>query len=190
MLECIDRSRTEPNICSIRAPEIVSSLKTTRSEMPGFCDPGEAQRFRTATLIFYDKLSDGMLLIEVPRLRRHLKTSNTDFDEARRWATLDFLTFIANWGFVRPLVMLTLALQVFLTLYVSVASCERSFSKLKLIKSHLRLTTLQSRLFELAVLPLDSKTAKCLDFDDVINSLAALQVRRRFYLHVHCYLPL
>nr|CAI5858452.1 unnamed protein product [Callosobruchus analis] len=44
------------------------------------------------------------------------------------------------------------AIKIFLTMPVSVASCERSFSKLKLIKTYLRSTMGQERLSGLAIL--------------------------------------
>ncbi|KAF7647612.1 hypothetical protein LDENG_00169780, partial [Lucifuga dentata] len=43
-------------------------------------------------------------------------------------------------------------LRIFLTITVSTASCERSFSKLKLIKTYQRSTTSQERLSNLAIL--------------------------------------
>ena len=45
-----------------------------------------------------------------------------------------------------------IAFRILLTIPVTIASAEISFSKLKLIKSYLRLTMLQERLSELAIL--------------------------------------
>jgi hypothetical protein len=63
-------------------------------------------------------------------------------------------------------------------LYVSVASCERSFSILKLIKNYLRSTMGQSRLSGLALLSIESETVKDIDFDEVIDRFAALKTRK------------
>ena len=60
---------------------------------------------------------------------------------------------------------------------MSVASCERSFSKLKLIKNYLRSTMGQSRLSDLALLSLVSMV-KDIDFDGVIDRFAALKTRK------------
>jgi len=48
-----------------------------------------------------------------------------------------------------------IALRLLLTLPVTVASCERSFSKLKLIKNYLRSTMGQGRLSGLAILSIE-----------------------------------
>lgn len=70
------------------------------------------------------------------------------------------------------------ALKLFLTIPVSVASGERSFSHLNLIKSDIRSTMSQERLNNLATLNLNCNIARNLDFSDVITSLARKQVSR------------
>ena len=52
-----------------------------------------------------------------------------------------------------------IAYRILLTISVTVASAERSFSKLKLIKSYLRSTMSQERLSGLAILSIEEK--KC-----------------------------
>ena len=47
--------------------------------------------------------------------------------------------------------------EYLLTIPVTVASAERSFSKLKLIKSYLRSTMSQDRLSGLAILPIEKE---------------------------------
>ncbi|KAF7642593.1 hypothetical protein LDENG_00255250 [Lucifuga dentata] len=61
---------------------------------------------------------------------------------------------------------------------VSVASCERSFSKLKLIKNYLLSTMGQSRLSSLVILSIESELVKYIDFDEVIHKFAALKARK------------
>ena len=127
---------------------------------------------------FYDELSEGELLLEIPRLRRHLKAADFDLDKAKDWSVFDVLKFIAEWDFLESLPILSLSLQLFLTICVSVASCERNFSKLKLIKNYLRSTMGQSRLSDLAILSIESDMVKDVDFDEVIDKFAALKTRK------------
>ena len=48
-------------------------------------------------------------------------------------------------------------LRIFLTIAVSVATCERSFSKLKLIKNYLRSSMSTLRLRNLAILSIEQQ---------------------------------
>jgi hypothetical protein len=73
---------------------------------------------------------------------------------------------------------LATALQILLTLPVSVASCELSFSKINLIKSHLRSTMSQDRFTNLAILSIEKEVASSIDFSDVIKDFAAIKSRK------------
>jgi hypothetical protein len=70
------------------------------------------------------------------------------------------------------------ALQILLTLPVSVASCERSFSKMKLIKSYLLSTISQDRFTDLAILTIENESASSIDFSDAIKDFAAITSRK------------
>jgi len=76
--------------------------------------------------------------------------------------------------------MVTESLKLFLTTCVSLASRERSFSKLKLIKNYLRSMS-QERLFSLSVLSVENGFAKDIDFEEVINSFASVKTRKRTF---------
>ena len=67
---------------------------------------------------------------------------------------------------------IVIMLRIFLTVAVSVASCERSFSKLALIKNHLRSTMSAERLNSLAMLSIENKLTNEINFDDVIHEFA------------------
>nr|KYP33677.1 hypothetical protein KK1_045452 [Cajanus cajan] len=66
-----------------------------------------------------------------------------------------------------------IAYKILLTLPVTVATTERSFSKLKLIKSYLRSTILQYRLNGLTILSIESEMLKLLDYKTLINNFTA-----------------
>ncbi|XP_053156183.1 zinc finger MYM-type protein 1-like [Hemicordylus capensis] len=64
---------------------------------------------------------------------------------------------------------------LFLTLPVTVASSERSFSKLKLIKNYLRSSMSQERLSGLALLSIENERAKKLDIQKTIDNFAEVK---------------
>ena len=72
------------------------------------------------------------------------------------------------------------ALRMFCTLPVTVASAERSFSKLKLVKNFLRSTMGQGRLNDLAILSIEAELAKRIDFQNIINDFAVKKARKAF----------
>ena len=71
-----------------------------------------------------------------------------------------------------------IALRLFLTLAVTSASCERSFSKLKIIKNYLRSTMGQERVTDLGIIAIEREFARSLDFADLIEDFASKQARK------------
>ena len=63
----------------------------------------------------------------------------------------------------------SIAYRVLLTIPVTVASAERSFSKLKLLKSYLRSTMTQQRLNDLATIALESEVPEKIDYEHIIE---------------------
>jgi hypothetical protein len=73
------------------------------------------------------------------------------------------------------------AMLLFLTLPVTVASAERSFSKLRLIKSYLRSTMGQDRLRGLALLSIEAKAAELLETGKLIDDFVHAKARRKTF---------
>lgn len=71
-----------------------------------------------------------------------------------------------------------IVLRILLTVPVTVASGERSFSKLKLIKTYLRSTMRQERLTNLAILSIEREVAKTLDYATLIDDFASAKARK------------
>ena len=67
-------------------------------------------------------------------------------------------------------------------LAVSSASCERSFSVLKLIKTALRSTMTDERLSNLGVLSVESRRAKAINLDEFVDVFAKKHSNRRIKL--------
>ncbi|XP_045802280.1 zinc finger MYM-type protein 1-like [Trifolium pratense] len=70
------------------------------------------------------------------------------------------------------------AYRIMLTIHVTVASAERSFSKLKLIKSYLRSTMSQQRLNGLALLAIEKEMLTEIDYNSLINDFASQKARK------------
>ena len=71
-----------------------------------------------------------------------------------------------------------IVLRILLTIPVTVASGERSFSKLKLIKTYLRNTMLQDRVNSLSMLSIEQEIAENLDFSSLIRNFADKKARK------------
>lgn len=72
-----------------------------------------------------------------------------------------------------------IAFRILFTIPVSVASGERSFSKLKLIKTYLRNVMSQNRLNELSIILIEKDIANLIDYDDIIEQFAASKARKK-----------
>ena len=71
-----------------------------------------------------------------------------------------------------------IAYRILLTIPVTAASGERSFSKLKLIKSYLRSTISQDRLNGLALQSIEKDLVDKLDYTNLISDFATKNARR------------
>jgi hypothetical protein len=76
----------------------------------------------------------------------------------------------------------SVAYRILLTIPVTVASAERSFSKLKLLKNCLRSTMLQDRLNGLATCCIEKEILDKVDLDIVLNDFASRNARRSFFV--------
>ena len=72
-----------------------------------------------------------------------------------------------------------IALRIYLSMMVSNAGGERSFSKLKLIKNYLRNSMGQDRLSKLSLMSIESELLRTLDFKDIIDDFSKLKARKR-----------
>ena len=66
-----------------------------------------------------------------------------------------------------------IAYRILLIIPITIASAERSVSKLKLIKSYLRLTMSQEKLSRLAILSIENKILEELEYKNLISQFAS-----------------
>ena len=74
-------------------------------------------------------------------------------------------------------------LLITVTLPVTSASCERSFSKMKLVKTFLRNSMTSDRLSNIALLSIESKRAESIDMDSFVDEFDSRHANRRIKLH-------
>ncbi|XP_059182372.1 uncharacterized protein LOC131961119 [Centropristis striata] len=91
---------------------------------------------------------------------------------------MELLTFLHEKKLAEIYPNMWIALRISATLPVTVAAAERSFSKLKLIKTYLRSTMMQERLSGLSIISINHVVSNQLSYDDVVDDFAARKTRR------------
>ncbi|XP_065665568.1 uncharacterized protein LOC136086994 [Hydra vulgaris] len=91
---------------------------------------------------------------------------------------LKILQFMHTYSLTEAYPYIEITLRIFLTLPVTVASCECSFSKLKLLKNYLRSSMGQERLTNLAILSIKNPLVKSLCYNEIIDNFASLKARK------------
>jgi hypothetical protein len=104
-------------------------------------------------------------------------------DVASKWKAdlegpLEVLSFIQKYRLENSLPNLSILLRIFLTIAISIASCERSFSKLNLIKNYLRSTMSNLRLSNLGILSIEREETDSINFEEIIEEFASLKARK------------
>ena len=113
-----------------------------------------------------------------------LKTEYSLLKESRRdilqncKTVLDVLQLLHQTGLHRAYSELYQLYRLFATLPITSASCERSFSKLTIVKNKLRSTMVQHRLENLMILFVENDLTDQLNFESVIDSFASMGPRR------------
>ncbi|VAH70086.1 unnamed protein product [Triticum turgidum subsp. durum] len=75
----------------------------------------------------------------------------------------------------------SLAYRILSRVPVSIASAERSLSKLKLLENYLRSTMLQDRLNDLAMCCIEKDMLDNVDLDYALNDSTSRNARRNFF---------
>lgn len=135
-------------------------------------DEGTLQKHTADFASFYDDVQPISLFNDIIDAR--VLFFNKDVPKAPE----DILKKLAAYGNdVCP--SLAAAIKILVTLTTSIASCERSFSKLKLVKNYLRTTMAQDRLSNLVLMSVESDLLDKIEVNDVIDDFAARKARRK-----------
>lgn len=117
----------------------------------------------------------------VPFAQLMLGVSNSETLETKSVGSPElnmFLTIHRN-DMVETFANVEIALRLYLCMFVTNCTGERSFSKLKLIKNYLRNTMGQERLCSLTLLSVQYAMVRQIDFDDIIKDFAREKSRKR-----------
>lgn len=93
---------------------------------------------------------------------------------------LDILNYLFTNKLISVFPNLSTALRIYLTLPVTVAHSERSFSKLKIIKNYLRSTLSQSRLTNLSLISIEHEIK--IEVSDIVKDFANAKARKVTFL--------
>lgn len=114
------------------------------------------------------------LVSEVRSFRREFREEIKNCESVR-----DVLSLLLSSDVLSSMPELGAACILFCTLPVTVSSAERSFSKLKLIKSYLRSSIAQDRLDSLALISIENEAARQLDLHELVDKFANSKARKK-----------
>ena len=158
----VDRLFNELKSRSVRLQEIDEKFGFLL-DMEGLCFKAETSYLKERCEKFGEAYScdvDGQELYEEILDFRTLLTSRTEKISSPE----QLLNFIVQYGDENVFPNMRIALQILLTIAVSIASCERSFS--------------QSRLCDLALLSIEREMTEEIDFDNIIKQFASAKARK------------
>ena len=113
---------------------------------------------------YSDDVNGEDIYIEVCQLKQVHKANINSSDEVVKPLDLLNKPKKLKLNYLFPNICVTL--RIFLTLPVTVASGERSFSKLVYVKNKLRNSSTQDRMVALSLLSIESELAREIDFND------------------------
>uniref|UniRef100_A0A8I7BEA1 HAT C-terminal dimerisation domain-containing protein n=1 Tax=Hordeum vulgare subsp. vulgare TaxID=112509 RepID=A0A8I7BEA1_HORVV len=119
-----------------------------------------------------------------------MKDKQSDIDANDLFVELQFLQNFMREENIGPLEILNFlkrhdcfpnassAYRVLLTIPVTVASAQRSFSKLKLLESYMHSTMTKQRLNDLATIAPEGEMLEKIDYEDIIEDFISKNTRR------------
>ena len=141
----------------------------------GLSEEEICQRSNILANIYKDDINAEELGREIVDLKSMIQIANFGKEQMNPY---ELINAIHKYKLENILPNISVALRIFLTIPVTVASAERSFSKLKLVKNYLRCTMLQDRMVSLARLSIECELARKIDFSNVIKIFAHQKARK------------
>ena len=92
---------------------------------------------------------------------------------------LEMFQLIHEHDMIESFANIEILLRLYLCMFVTNCTGERSFSKLKLVKNYVRNSMGQERLTSLTLLSIENEKLKQFDFTNVISQFAAVKAREK-----------
>ena len=163
MLSEIDRRFTRVNL------GLMKSLQACHPTSPNFLDPSSLNIFA----LMYD-LNTDFLISECMLAKRTLQGKELQ-------SVVDVIHQVLPLATAFP--TLKKLLQISLTISVSTAQCERSFSALKRIKTYLRTTMVEQRLTDIALLSIERDLSCSINLEEVVTAFQRKDKNRTIVLY-------
>lgn len=141
-------------------------------------DPKKIREDAAKLVHFYDKDLDSGLIEESVHFEQYLSSIA---DESPLSTPGMMLKHIIKNDLICTFPNIYIALQIYLTIPVTNASGERSFSVLKRIKNYLRSVLGQGKLMDLAILAIECEIANEINIDKIIDEFARKKLRRKVF---------
>lgn len=125
--------------------------------------------------IYSTDFNPGEFAVEAEYLKSAIHPFSNSIQET---SPLDVLNILTREKLDSLFINCHTALRIFLTLPVTVASNERSFSKLKIIKNYLRSSMGQDRLSNLGIMSIEHERLGMIPRDEMIHQFCMLKCRR------------
>jgi hypothetical protein len=119
---------------------------------------------------YKDDVSEVELSSEIESCKYFVASAAPNFSDTE---PISLLNLIHQFDVCDTYPNIEIALRIFLTLPVTVASCESSFSKLKLIKNYLRSAQNQEHI--------EGELAQQLNYDDIIDRFADTKAKKYIF---------
>lgn len=138
-----------------------------------------AELIRQCTSFFYEYKSDVSeeIIDEIKHLK-HIYKDNLEQTDNMYPDPLSMLNMICKKKLETLFPNICIALRIFCSIPVSVASAERAFSVLARIKNFIRSTSGQERTSDLGTLCIEADLARKLNFNPIIDSFANAKARK------------
>ena len=148
--------------------EIMKAISSINPQSKNFLDPSTLKPLASVYNLDYNCLSMEVILAKKTLANYELKKVNDFF--------LELLPLKNAFPTLLKLV------QISMTIAVTTAHCERSFSALKRIKTYLRTSMSEQRLQNLSILAIENELASELSLDAVVDTFASEDKNRRILL--------